>query len=252
MGHKNRDVEVVRLEQRLCLVTACDSCGGIGSKEMDILRIPARTVGQMTARLVLMEVLSTGALPRVMTVAVSSEPDPTGNAILEGVNAELTLSGFPDLPVAVSTEKNFEPAQTGLGIGLTGTCPKADLKIAVSEPGNAVYCLGEPLVGREVTGTPSGRIPGTREIRSLLGISGIREVLPVGSRGIRAEAHDLARSVSACFIPEPGSGVDLDKSAGPATCTIFTCADSTCRQEILPELPGDIPLARIGRLGPVR
>lgn len=246
MGYKNRDVEVVRIDQGLCLVTACDSCGGIGNKKMDLLKVPFRLVGQMTARLVLLEILSTGAVPRVITVAVSSEADPTGNELIQGVRMALEDAGFKDLAMAVSTEKNFLPAQTGIGIGITGTCYEKKLKIGLSHPGDDMYCMGLPLVGKEVTEAAPSQIISTRHVRQLLSCPGIGDIVPVGSRGIRSESRDLARFSNARFIPEKNTLVDIDKSAGPSTCAIFTC-----RAGRHPELDRDLPLSRIGRLAPI-
>ncbi|WP_300463587.1 hypothetical protein [Desulfobacula sp.] len=35
MGYKGRDVEVCLLENDLCLIVACDSCGAVGEKDLD-------------------------------------------------------------------------------------------------------------------------------------------------------------------------------------------------------------------------
>ncbi|GAB6146765.1 AIR synthase related protein [Desulfocicer niacini] len=243
MGYKGRDVEVSMLEQGLCLVVACDSCGGIGEKDLDLLRVPHRLVGQLTARVALMEILCTGAVPRIMTVAISAEPEPTGRQILNGVRAELEMAGFKDLCLAISTEKNFVPSQTGLGIGLTGTCLLENLKIALSRPGDLVYCLGSPRVGQEVAQAPASSIIGTNHIRALLAYHEIHDIVPIGSRGILAEADELARHTGSRFLPDPVTEPDLNKSAGPSTCALFTCAP-----DVLPEIQDGLPLTRVGTL----
>lgn len=251
MGYKSRDVEVCMLEQGLCLVAACDSCGAIGDKPLDQLKVPARIVGQLTARLVLMEVLCTGALPCIMTVGISSEPTPTGKNIMEGVQKELEQSGFKDLPIAMSTEKNFTPSQTGLGIGLTGICQLEDLRIGGSIPLDQVYCIGMPKVGQEVVDAGDHDIINTRHIRNLLIQDGIRDIVPIGSRGIRAEAHQLADQVRTRFIPESNTSLDLDKSAGPSTCAIFTCDPDLVLQNLILTGQSNLPLTRVGTLAPL-
>ena len=243
MGYKGRDIEVYITDDGFCLVASCDSCGAIGSKTLDLLKVPAGVVGQLTARVALMEVLCTGAQPRIMTVAVSAEPDPTGKEIIKGVRQELERAGFKDLPLAISTEKNFTPRQTGLGIGVTGTCRISDLRVARSRPGDRVYCLGIPRVGKEVTQTPADEIIGTAWIQTLLNRSGVHDLVPVGSRGILAETRGLARQISTEFIPVPDPGLDLHKPAGPSTCAIFT-VDPAWK----PAGTGPLPLTRIGRL----
>jgi len=62
---------------------------------------------------------------------------------------------------------------------------------------------------------------------------GIHDILPVGSRGILAEADDLAQSVGCTFLSLPDTKVDLRKSAGPSTTLIFTCS----RDTTLPSFP---------------
>lgn len=246
MGYRGRDVEVTIIEKDLCLVVACDSCGAVGDKDLDILKVPPQLVGRLTARVSLMEVLCTGALPRIMTVAVSSESDPTGNGILQGVRAELESAGFKDLPLAISTEKNFIPRQTGLGIGLTGTCREQDLRIAGSKSGDLVYCLGLPKVGEEVAATPDAQSLQTIHIRNLPAHPGIHDIVPVGSRGILAEADQLAHHTRNRFLPDVPSLIDLNKSAGPATCAIFTCAPG-----VSPGILFQLPLTRVGRFAPI-
>ena len=226
MGYKGRDVEISMLEAGICLVTACDSCGAIGNKPLDQLKVPPQLVGELTARVALMEVICTGAVPQVMTAAISSEPDPTGNAILEGIRKELTAAGYPDLPLAVSTEKNFSPDQTGLGMGVTGSCPANALRIATSKPGDTVYCLGLPRVGEEVAQAPPEEIISPAHIRELLAMEAVHDVLPIGSRGIKAEAEDLAAQVDCRFEANPDARPDLAKAAGPSTCAVFTASQT--------------------------
>ena len=227
MGYKGRDVEVSlieigRLDDDLYLVGACDSCGAIGSKEMDQLQVPAHLVGQLTTRVTLLEIIAVNALPRMMTVGISSELDPTGEKILEGVRHELCLSGLSDLPLVISTEKNFISRQTGLGIGVTGICRKKDLRIAGSKPGDGVYCFGFPRVGDEVANAHASEIITADHIRMLLNSPGIHDVVPVGSRGILKETLTLALHTGTRFSSVPTPEPDIHKSGGPSTCVIFT------------------------------
>lgn len=247
MGYMGRDVEITELENGMCLAGACDSCGAVGSKELDEIRVPARTVGQLTARVALLEIVSVGACPAMMTVCISSEPDPTGSGILEGVRNELAVAGCPDLPLVVSTEKNFIPRQTGLGIGVTGTCTRAGLRIGGSVAGDRVHVLGLPLVGDEVARTRADALLSAVHVRALLACPGIRDVVPVGSRGILAEARDLARHAHAVFSPGPDPALDLRKPGGPSTCALFTAAPSW-RPPDLPDPAAHMPVHEVGRL----
>jgi len=241
MGYKGRDVEVSVLDNDFCLIAACDSCGAIGDKKLDQLNAPPSMVGRLTARVVLLEVLCTGALPKIMTVAICAEPDPTGQKILEGVHSELAAFNLADLPLAISTEKNFETCQTGLGIGLTGTCKTKELKIATSQPGDRVYCLGLPRVGKEVLDTKDTERVDAGTIDLLLKQPDIHDILPVGSRGIRAEATQLAKSTNTVFKADPDPVPDLAKSAGPSTCIIFTSPAEQDKTRF-----GNLPLFKVG------
>lgn len=222
MGYGGRDVEVVDTGAGVSLVIACDSCGSVGSKELDSITAAPEIVGRLTTRTVLMEIVSVGALPVALTVAISAEPHPTGDAILRGVREELRKSGLSGVKLAVSTEKNFTTRQTGLGIGATGTCNTEELKVSQSQPTDKVFCLGMPKVGDELIGSESIDSIHSGTLLQLRRHPGIHDILPVGSRGIRVEAELLAQQSSTTFIPSSGCTLDLEKSAGPSTCVLFT------------------------------
>ncbi|GAB6173035.1 hypothetical protein JCM15765_25130 [Paradesulfitobacterium aromaticivorans] len=222
MGYRGRDVEVAMLTDGQCLVAACDSCGAIGEKEYDIVKVTPYLVGRLTVRVALLEVLAAGAVPQIVTVAVSNELNPTGDGILAGVKDELKFTEKGSLPVAVSTEKNMPTSQTGLGISIVGTCRREELRIATSQGGDNVYCLGLPKVGSEVQSPDDEEIVQGKHVLSLVKIKGIHDIVPIGSQGIRREADLLAENVGCDFIPDCSSQVDWKKSAGPSTCLIFT------------------------------
>ena len=250
MGYLGRDVEVVSINQTQCLVASCDSCGAIGMKELDVLKIPWSITGRLTTRVALLEVLSTGAIPQLMTVAVSNEPHPAGTELVEGVKAELESAGWT-LPMAISTEKNMTTKQTGLGVSVIGIAEKNLLRIGMVQPEDDVYCLGLPKVGAELNNPEDPEIVQVNSIRVLLGILGIHDIIPVGSRGIRLEANQLAATINSCLRIEPTCTINLDKSAGPSTCLIFSSAELPSSFEVLKQsfarFP-HLPLTRIGKL----
>ncbi|MCO5386446.1 MAG: hypothetical protein NHB14_12505 [Desulfosporosinus sp.] len=84
MGYLGRDVEVVSINETQSLVVSCDSCGAIGMKEFDVYKISWFITGKLTTRVALLEVLSTGGVPQMLTVAISNEPCPTGDELLKG------------------------------------------------------------------------------------------------------------------------------------------------------------------------
>lgn len=244
MSGRRRDVEVIRIGGDQCLVVACDSCGAVGSKELDAVQAPAYVVGRYTARVALFEVLAAGAQPRAASVAISNEPSPTGDAILHGVRDELSTAGADDIPIAASTEKNMATRQTSVGVTVIGVCGDRELRLGLSRPGDAIYCMGVPKVGHEVGGPEDDRAVQRRHLDALLKREGIHDIIPVGSKGIRWEAGILADAADAHLIIETDPGLDLEKSAGPSSCIVFSCQPDT----VLPEFDF-IPFVKIGKLG---
>ena len=258
VGYKGRDVEVAFLDEGRCLVAACDSCGAIGDKELDVVKVPSYVTGRFTARVALLEVLAAAAVPQFLTAAISNEASPTGEGILAGVADELKSVEIPSLPMVVSTEKNMPTRQTALGISVVGVCREGDLRIATSQPGDNVYCLGLPKVGPEVKTPDDPEIVQGKHVIGLLAFREIHDVVPVGSQGIRREAEMLAANVDCEFMPHSSvstKDVDWDKSAGPSTCLIFTSPlELTAVRDVLRlasrRVFGSIPLYQAGKLVP--
>ena len=247
MGYLGRDVEVVSINQTQYLVASCDSCGAIGMKDLDAIKITWSITGRLTSRVALLEVLSTGAVPQIMTVAISNEPHPTGDRILEGVREELESAGLMTLPMVISTEKNMLTQQTGLGISVIGVTEKKQLRIGTAQSGDDVYCLGLPKVGFEISNPEDSEIVQVKDIQILLDISGIHDIVPVGSRGIRTEAQQLATSVNCQLRVDPTCALDVDKSAGPSTCLIFSSSSSEVLDPAFSSFQ-KLTLTRIGKL----
>lgn len=222
MGYKGRDVEVSLLKGGQCLVVACDSCGAIGSKTLDVVHVPANINGRFTTRVALLEVLAAGAEPKMLTVAISNEADPTGEEILEGVREELQSLDLDLLPLVISTEKNMPTQQTGLGISVIGVGDVSALRLATTQIGDYVYGLGFPKVGLEVSDPEDSEIIHGEQIRKLLEQQGVHDIVPVGSQGIHGEAESLARSSKGRLILNSTCPIELDKSAGPSTALIFS------------------------------
>ena len=235
MGYRGRDVEVA-FAKGVGLVVACDSCGAIGEKELDVVKVPARLTGRFAARGALLEVLATGAQPQIVAAAVCNEPEPTGSELLKGVKDELKSAGLGTLPIAISCEKNMSTRQTGLGITVVGLVDGAALRITSTRDGDSLYCLGLPLVGAEVRDADDPEIIQASDVRRLLEDPAVHDIIPVGSRGILGEIHLLREAMMLSFVPEAQrfagacpeghfklvGALDINKSGGPATCLIFT------------------------------
>ena len=214
-----RDLRIFQFTPTEVMVVGCDSSGAIGPKPLDKLKVDGYTVGKFTARVALMEVISTGAKPVCIVDNLSVELKPTGLEILRGVRDEAAQAGLDTkLAVTGSAEKNFATEQTGIGVTVIGTCSKEQLRIGVCKTEDALVAIGDPCVGGEV-------LPGEEkhtnctiaDLFKLLGLDFVHEVISVGSEGIQREVKVLAESAGLKFKPNVSSRVSLEKSAGPAT-----------------------------------
>lgn len=212
-----RDLTLIEFDQENILVMACDSLGAIGPKEADRVAASGRIVGRCTVRVPLLEVTAAGAVPLVIFNTLSVEMNPTGKEILQGIHEELAVSGITNIVLNGSTEENVPVVQTGVGITVIGHATAATLRLGKARPGDAVYCLGHPLVGKEVL---AAVLPDVPLVRQLLQQEWVHEVLPVGSKGVLYEARQLATAAGGVFQLATDSGLDVHKSAGPATCLL--------------------------------
>lgn len=217
----NRDVSFIELNESLYLAVACDSCGGIGEKVKDVVKVPPYVVGRLTTRVAMMEILSAGASPKALTAAICSEPAPTGERILTGIRDELNDLSL-NLPLTISTEKNMKTCQTGLGITIIGLVKKESLRINKTKAGDRLYCVGVPKVGNEIS-LVDPEIANSLLIKELLEIPGVHDIIPVGSKGIKGEGEMLASFLGLELKWNHSLSIDIQKTAGPSTCILVTC-----------------------------
>lgn len=237
MGYLGRDFEVMTLEVGGHLVIACDSSGGIGSKVLDLVKTSPQIVGAFTARVALLEVLAAGAMPSMISVTISCEPNPTGQQIMEGISSELASYGLNSVPMIISTEKNVKTSQTGLGVTVIGTCGTDEIRVGKSKVGDQIFCLGLPKVGYEVLKAAQDEIAKPSDILALLRHEEIGDIVPVGSSGIIGEIGHFLSSTDtvlkgadhqgSVLFEECGvshiNGIGLRQSAGPSSCILFSC-----------------------------
>jgi hypothetical protein len=234
MGQNNmkpwtrRDLTIVPIGVNNNIVIACDSCGAIGDKKGDTLTIPPEYVGKFTTRVALTEVICSGASPITITNTVACEMEPTGKAILKGIEDELKNANISDIVVTGSTEENFTTNMTALGITAIGRVKDCGFKFADATQGDKLILLGTPMVGGEVNLESKGFYS---EIKELLSIPLVKEIIPVGSKGIAYEAETLA-NITGTSITLYNLEVDYYKSAGPVTCLLILC-DETVVEQVL-------------------
>lgn len=220
---KYRDLTVLSINETEQLVIACDSSAAIGEKAGDIVQVSPSVTAAFCLRVPLMELLSVGAQPLVVVDLIGNEYDETGRLMIEGLHQELAKADLAHLPLNGSTEENMSTIMSSIGITVIGKVAKGELKYGQLRSGDQLFYLGKPYVGTEVLANQT-EIFSYGDIRRLTKEIGVRELLPVGSKGILHEAVCLAASSQLTFkLDEANSHQHqpiLTTSAGPATVLI--------------------------------
>ena len=217
---KIRDLTLIKIDENKTMVIACDSCGSIGMKPGDVLKVPPVFTGKYTARVALMEVLCTGAKVVTVVDAICNEMENTGSEIIKGIKEELKAARITDIVLTGSTEENFETVSTALGITVVGISENKALKVNNVKTNSIVVSIGLPKVGAELKLDNDEEIVQYNSIEVLLNTPGVYEIVPVGSKGIHNEACQLAKFNGMKFIVEEKNRLDINKSAGPSTVVI--------------------------------
>lgn len=234
----SRDVTVQKYRDFYSVI-ACDSLGAIGLKREDIVKVDPFISGKYTTRVCLNELFSLGVAPTTLISLVSNEWEPTGKCILNGINDELNENGLELTIINGSTEENFITSMTALGIVAIGN--SLELKWRNSVKNSFVHLAGLPYIGEKVIEN-SNRLLSPKIIYELMDEYDIGDFIPCGSGGISKEIKVLEKETGLSFKGETvKGGVDLNASAGPATCGIFTSKEIVKHPVI--------PIKLLGRLG---
>lgn len=244
-----RDLLVTEIPGAGLLVTACDAAGAIGPKPLDVVRVPGRVAGLFTARVALMEVVAAGAAPLAVAAAVCCEPEPAGRDVVAGVLEEMAVVGLGPDALVVSTEKNFPTRQTGIGVTALGMAGPGSFLPGCARCGDVLILAGIPKAGDSVAeGDPE--IVDLRTVARVIRAGLASDILPVGSRGAAAEAHELAASAGLAAVlqscPAQAPGPLLLRSGGPATAVVIAVSPHAVRD--LERIVRPVPCRLIGRL----
>ena len=235
------DVSILKVPTGHAIVAGSTSSGAVGPKEMDKVKVEGRVLGKFLARVALMDVSATGAFPLLLSVTLGVEKEPTGNAIIEGIKSEARSIGLdPNQVIMENTEDNFETLQTGVGLTVVGFANEEELRIGKTCPGDLIVAIGKPKVGDEVIAAEAkGEIADLKNVTQLSQRKYVHDIWPVGGFGIASEAKMMAYGVGRQLKTFEVQGLDLVKSAGPAT-VILTTINKDSLEDIMSLIPKPI------------
>ncbi len=218
------DVSILRVPTGHAIVAGSTSSGAVGPKIMDKVKVDGEVLGKFLAMVALMDVIATGAFPLLLSVTLGVEKEPTGNEILEGIRRETRSIGLdPNQVLMENTEDNFETVQTGAGLTVVGFANEDELRLGKTSPGDLIVAIGKPKVGDEVIlAEARGEIADLKNVTQLSQKKYVHDIIAVGTFGIADEAKMMAYSVGRQLKFAEVKGLDLKRSAGPATVVLVT------------------------------
>ncbi|HCX61662.1 selenophosphate synthase [Sedimentibacter sp.] len=216
-----RDITVISFDENRYLGIACDSCGGIGLKEHDVVKVSPQITAYHTGKVVLAELMSLGFKPMIMADGLAVEMNDTGKQLIDGFNEVLSKLKTTKVHLTGSTEENIKTVQTSMGVTCIGMCDKDKLKYKKTNKNDICLIIGMPLVGNEVINNPD-KVLDIDDFEKLYLCDFIREILPVGSRGIGQELNDLCSYNELSIKLNEDINIDLKKSGGPSCSALVT------------------------------
>ncbi|WP_010530011.1 hypothetical protein [Lentibacillus jeotgali] len=194
------------------LVIASDNNGAIGEKTRDAVRTSNSVVGYFACRVAVMECLAAGGEVRAVVMQNFTDNE-AWQDYKQGVEQVMEKLKLDQIPITGSTESNFPGLQSGLGLTVVGTRTLAKTSGFLGDEGFAV--IGTPLVGNEVLEQPDKVAP-LWLFQRLCRMDSVNALLPVGSKGVAAAWRTWTGRSNKLDCT-----VDLEKSAGPATCFLI-------------------------------
>ena len=225
IGYTRRgDVSILKIPTGHAIVVGSTSSGAVGPKRMDQVRVKGKVLGKFLARVALMDVAATGAFPLLLSATLGVEKEPTGGEILDGIRSEAAVLGLePNQVLMENTEDNFATVQTGAGLTVVGFANEEELRLGKTQPGDLLIAVGKPKVGDEVLPAEvRGEIADLHSVIQLAQRKFVHDIVPVGTYGVEYEARMMAYAVGRQLRLAEATGIELKKSAGPATVVLVT------------------------------
>jgi len=224
-----RDLTVIHLTDEYSIIIAVDSDGGIGPLEGDTFKCDPYQLGHFAMRVPLLELLSCGASPLAAFDMLSLPMNEVGKEIVRGVKDELKLANLgDDFPLSGSTEDNVPTNMTSIGTTIIGLVHNNDFNIGKTQINDFIVCVGLPKSAPDdVILLNDDEIINQNDIYKILELVGVHEILPVGSKGVENESHQLAQTVDLEIEIFKDQNIDIIKSGGPSTCVLVSCVADT-------------------------
>ncbi len=204
------------------LVFSCDTSSSSGEKPSDYLNVSPELTARYCLRVALIELLAINADPTMTFNLLGNELNPTGEKMIEGIQSELKLAGFSEVMQNGSTEENMPTSMTSVSVLLVGEVSNDEILINKAKAGNLVVQVGRRAVGTEVLEFENKMIR-YEDVKKLRSLPEVKEIVPVGSKGILYEAETLAavNGLSFKLDNDLQDDPELNKSAGPASTVLI-------------------------------
>jgi len=206
------DALIIPFSKEQELVITVDNSGAIGEKKKDVVQTSNQVVGQFACRVALMEMYAAYGKPTAIIMQNFTSEEAWFD-YKRGVQEVLKDAGVSDLPITGSTESNFPGIQSAFGLTMIGIREKRE---RTEWPGKEAFAvIGTPFVGEEVLNHQEV-IPPVKLLKEFTEREEVVGVQPVGSKGIQ-RAYERWTGRGDKLV----STLDLEKTAGPATCFLI-------------------------------
>jgi hypothetical protein len=189
-------------------VVTTDNSGGIGEKVADVVYAPNDVVSYFAARVALLE--QWAAYAEVESVILHNFSGKAAwQAYIDGVKRLLEEVSLTLIQISGSSETNMDLIQSAMAVTMIGRSRE------VQDCDVTWFIYGQPCLGNEVINNAE-TIADLKKVKEAIVNGWVKQIWPVGSKGIQAEARELFTDDAIHVISE----LDVKKSAGPSTVVL--------------------------------
>lgn len=190
-------------------IVTTDNSAGIGEKVQDIVHVSDQLTAYYSARVALLEQWAARAKPTAAIIHNFSG-EKSWESYVQGVTELLEEAGESEFSISGSTETNMTILQSAVAVTMIG---KQQKQPEILEGQWFIY--GKPLVGEEIVKNLEG-VASIKKIRQAFDEKVIRNIWPVGSKGILHEVRHLMENETI----QIATSLDIYKTAGPSTAVL--------------------------------